>query len=79
MFTGIIESLGAIEAIQQEGSNIHFTISSEISKDLKIDQSVAHDGVCLTVTACDTSSHTVTAVDETLKKPIYHSGKSGNP
>lgn len=68
MFTGIIESLGRIEDIQHEGSNIHFTIESVISKEVKIDQSVAHDGVCLTVTACNAETHTVTAVAETLQK-----------
>ena len=49
MFTGIIESLGKIAEIEKEGENYHFTIESEISKELKIDQSVAHNGVCLTV------------------------------
>ena len=49
MFTGIIESLGKITAIEKEGKNYHFTIESDISKELKIDQSVAHNGVCLTV------------------------------
>ena len=49
MFTGIIESLGKITAIEKEGENYHFTIESDISKELKIDQSVAHNGVCLTV------------------------------
>ena len=68
MFTGIIEDSGIITAIQHEGSNIHFTIESAISKEVKVDQSVAHDGVCLTVTACDAKSHTVTAVAETLQK-----------
>lgn len=68
MFTGIIETLGNIKDIKHEGSNIHFTIESTISKELKIDQSVAHDGVCLTVTDCDDKEHTVTAVLETLQK-----------
>ncbi|KAA5534755.1 riboflavin synthase [Taibaiella lutea] len=77
MFTGIIETLGAIKDIQHEGSNIHFTIESEISKEVKIDQSVAHDGVCLTVTACNAESHTVTAVAETLQKTNLGSWKAG--
>lgn len=68
MFTGIIESKGHISHIAREGSNVHFTIESNISGSLKIDQSVAHDGVCLTVIACDDHSHTVTAVAETLEK-----------
>lgn len=77
MFTGIIETLGTIKDVQHEGSNIHFTIESEISKEVKIDQSVAHDGVCLTVTACDTVSHTVTAVAETLQKTNLASWEAG--
>lgn len=69
MFTGIIESLGTISQIEQEGSNIHFTISSPISQALKVDQSIAHDGVCLTVTELlKNESHKVTAIDETLKR-----------
>ncbi|PSK91982.1 riboflavin synthase [Taibaiella chishuiensis] len=68
MFTGIVESLGTIAVIRKEGSNVHFTVNSPISNELKIDQSVAHDGVCLTVVALDDHSHTVTAVAETLQK-----------
>jgi len=68
MFTGIIENLGEITKIEKEGTNVHFTIASEISKALKIDQSLAHNGVCLTVTAQDIDSHTVTAIEETLLK-----------
>ncbi len=68
MFTGIIESLGEITAIRKEQSNIHFTIKSNISKELKIDQSVSHNGVCLTVVQCNEQEHTVTAIDETLQK-----------
>jgi len=68
MFTGIIEAKGNITRVVKEGTNIHFTVASSISKELKVDQSVAHDGVCLTVTACDEHTHTVTAVEETLKK-----------
>lgn len=68
MFTGIIEALGTIDKIEIEGTNYHFTINSPISKDLKIDQSVSHNGVCLTVVACDEQSHTVTAIKETLER-----------
>ena len=68
MFTGIVETLGRITRAEHEGSNVHFTIESTISKALKIDQSVAHNGVCLTVVACDKETHTVTAVAETLLK-----------
>lgn len=68
MFTGIIETLGTVQNIQREGDNIHFTIASNISSELKIDQSVAHNGVCLTVVALHENTHTVTAIDETLQK-----------
>jgi len=68
MFTGIIESIGTVRRIEKEGSNVHFTIVSSISEELKIDQSVAHNGVCLTVVAAESGAHTVTAVEETLNR-----------
>lgn len=68
MFTGIIESLGTVKAIREEGSNVHFTIASTISSELKIDQSLAHNGVCLTVVAIKDGTHTVTAIQETLNR-----------
>ena len=68
MFTGIIESLGKITNVKVDRGNIDFTIESEISKELKIDQSVSHNGVCLTVTEKNKNTHTVTAVKETLDK-----------
>jgi riboflavin synthase len=68
MFTGIIESLGKVERIEKEGTNVHFTIASKLSKELKIDQSIAHNGVCLTVVKQTPQYHVVTAIDETLKK-----------
>lgn len=68
MFTGIIESLGEISAIEKSGTNIDFIIKSVISHELKIDQSVAHNGVCLTVVALADDWHKVTAVEETLNK-----------
>ena len=68
MFTGIIESLGKITNVKADRGNIDFTIESEISKELKIDQSVSHNGVCLTVTDKSNNTHTVTAVKETLDK-----------
>ncbi len=77
MFTGIIETLGRIEKVTQEGTNYHFTIASDISKSLKIDQSVAHNGVCLTVVACDAASHTVTAIKETLERTSLGDWKVG--
>ncbi len=77
MFTGIIESQGTVSRVVRAGTNIHFTITSNISKELKIDQSVAHDGVCLTVVACDEQEHTVTAVAETLLKTNLSTWKEG--
>ena len=68
MFTGIIETLGTVTSIVKEMDNVHYTISSDISSALKIDQSVAHNGVCLTVVASDADTHTVTAIEETLNK-----------
>ncbi|NRB47010.1 MAG: riboflavin synthase [Saprospiraceae bacterium] len=68
MFTGIIEALGKVEKIEKEGSNVHFTFSSSISDELKIDQSVSHNGVCLTVVALNPQQHTLTAIQETLDK-----------
>ena len=68
MFTGIIESLGKITDLKIDRGNIDFTIESDISKELKVDQSVSHNGVCLTVTETNNNTHTVTAVKETLDK-----------
>ena len=68
MFTGIIESLGKITDLKVDRGNIDFTIESDISKELKVDQSVSHNGVCLTVTETNNNTHTVTAVKETLDK-----------
>lgn len=68
MFTGIIESLGQVEMVVPEGGNIHFDVKSDISKELQVDQSVAHDGVCLTVVHVDHDIHRVTAIAETLEK-----------
>lgn len=78
MFTGIIETLGEVEKVVAEGSNLHFTIKSAISHELKIDQSVAHNGVCLTVVALNEGSHTVTAIEETLNKTSLGQLKLGN-
>jgi riboflavin synthase len=68
MFTGIIETLGKITSLTNEGENLHVTIESSITHELKIDQSVAHNGVCLTVVAIEGSRYTVTAIKETLDK-----------
>lgn len=68
MFTGIIETLGKVVDLQKDQGNLHITVQSSISNELKIDQSVAHNGVCLTVVAVADGQHTVTAIEETLNK-----------
>lgn len=68
MFTGIIEELAIVSKIAPQGENLHFTIKSSLAPELKIDQSVAHNGVCLTVTSVKEDSYTVTAIKETLDK-----------
>lgn len=68
MFTGIIETTATVAAITHEGTNVHFTIESQLANHLKIDQSVAHNGVCLTVVNINDNKYTVTAVQETLNK-----------
>lgn len=68
MFTGIIETIGNVKNIEKENSNLHFTIESSISDMLKVDQSISHNGVCLTVTALAHGEHRVTAIQETLMK-----------
>ncbi|WP_258104065.1 riboflavin synthase [Marinoscillum sp. MHG1-6] len=68
MFTGIIEVVGEIIEKRGDGTNLHLKINSSISEELKIDQSVSHNGICLTVTAVEEGSHWVTAIDETLSK-----------
>ena len=78
MFTGIIESIGKVEKIEKDGENYHFTFQSDISKNLKIDQSVAHNGVCLTVTSQNNMEHQVTAIYETIQKTNMSSLKIGS-
>lgn len=68
MFTGIIETMGTITRIEREGGNVHYSLSSNITQELKIDQSLAHNGVCLTVVAIYGNEYTVTAIQETLDK-----------
>jgi len=68
MFTGIIETLGKVTDLQKDQGNLHITVESAIAAELKIDQSVAHNGVCLTVVAIADGIHTVTAIEETLNK-----------
>ena len=78
MFTGIIEAFGKVQKIEKEGTNKTFKISSVISGELKIDQSISHNGVCLTVTRVERSWHSVTAIDETLQKSNLNSLKEGD-
>jgi len=68
MFTGIIETFGSLSKIEQDAGNIHFTITSPLAAELQVDQSVAHNGVCLTVVECDQNTFKVTAIAETLNK-----------
>ena len=68
MFTGIIETTGKIDAMESDGSNLSFLITSSISNELKVDQSVSHDGACLTVENVENNKHRVTAIKETLDK-----------
>lgn len=68
MFTGIIKELGVVQKIEKEGSNVHVTIEAEMTKELKVDESIAHNGVCLTVVAIDKNQYTVTAIEETMLK-----------
>lgn len=78
MFTGIIENLGEIVKIVKEKDNLHLTVSSVFTNELKIDQSVAHNGVCLTVVAIDNNEYTVTAIRETLLKTAIGDLKAGD-
>ena len=78
MFTGIIETIGKVVAIKKEKTNVHITIESSISKELKVDQSVAHNGVCLTVTSKNEKHHNVTAIDETIIKSNYRNIEIGS-
>ena len=78
MFTGIIESLGQIQSIDNQGTNKVFRIASTLAPQLKPDQSVSHNGVCLTVEAVQDGLHQVTAIDETLKKTNLGDWKTGD-
>ncbi len=68
MFTGIIETMGEVTRLQREAGNLHITMRSNLADSLKIDQSLAHNGVCLTVITVEENTHTVTAIAETLAK-----------
>ncbi len=78
MFTGIIEEIGSVSEVRQEDGNVHFTIKSDLSNELKIDQSVAHNGCCLTVVGLGPDHHVVTAIHETLQKTNLGSWKVGS-
>lgn len=78
MFTGIIEQLGVVKSIEKEASNKHFTIQTELTSTLRPDESVAHNGVCLTVTQIKDDSFRVTAIEETLIKSNLNDLKAGD-
>jgi len=78
MFTGIIETLGIIKDLKKDNSNLTITVSSSITDELKIDQSVAHNGVCLTVIAINNGEYTVTAIKETIEKTNLADWKIGD-
>ncbi|MFJ1434437.1 riboflavin synthase [Capnocytophaga canimorsus] len=78
MFTGIVEDFGEIVKIEKENSNLHLFVKSNFTDELKIDQSVAHNGVCLTVVSIDNEVYKVTAIDETLRKTNLSTLSVGN-
>ena len=78
MFTGIIETIGEVLEIRKEGTNAHIKISSNIANELRVDQSISHNGVCLTVTKVEDSHYWVTAIDETLLKSNLGKLKQGD-
>ena len=78
MFTGIIESLGKVVSLKKESDNLHISIISNITHELKIDQSVSHNGVCLTVVDIDDEVYTVTAIAETLQKTNINNLQNGD-
>lgn len=78
MFTGIIETVGTVEEIRTEGTNKQFRISASIAPELKVDQSISHNGVCLTVTKLDSEGYWVTAIEETLQRSNLSQVKKGH-
>lgn len=78
MFTGIIETLGTIANVHKEKDNLHITVESSFTQDLKVDQSVSHNGICLTVVEINGSCYTVTAIRETIEKTNIGSWKAGD-
>ena len=78
MFTGIIESIGRVIKIKREEKNLHFTIQCSFANELKVDQSVSHNGVCLTVVSIQGNEYDVIAIDETLKRTNFFMLKEGD-
>jgi len=78
MFTGIIEQNGRIEKVEHEGSNVHFTVAAPFADELQVDQSVAHDGVCLTVVEQTPRTYVVTAIQETMERTSLGQWKEGS-
>ena len=78
MFTGIIENLAKIISIKKSKSNLDITLSSSLTSEFKIDQSVSHNGICLTITNIDGNNYTVTAIEETINKTTINSWKKGD-
>lgn len=78
MFTGIIETTGTIQSIEKSGTNVSFWVASSLANTLKVDQSLSHNGVCLTVEAIENDLHRVTAIEETLQKTNLGSLQTGN-
>lgn len=77
MFTGIIECMGTIEEVAREKTNLVFTVSSPVSHALKVDQSIAHDGICLTVVECNPKQHKVVAIQETIDRTALSQWEKG--
>lgn len=78
MFTGIIETLGTVQEIKKDKDNLHITLASTITDELQIDQSIAHNGICMTVVAMNKNLYTVTAIGETVKKTNISHWKIGD-
>lgn len=79
MFTGIIEEIGRVRKVEKENGNLHFKVEAKFAPELKIDQSVSHNGVCLTVVSLGEGEYTVTAIAETLSKSNLGNLKTGDP
>ena len=79
MFTGIVEEIGKISDLKKSGSNLDISVEAKMTPELKIDQSVSHNGICLTVVSVEDNTYTITAVNETLQKTNLGSLKVGDP